>query len=116
MAQGIPPIQQVTPQAPTYSPSLAPQQPMQMPQRRFVIQHPLSSSPVVSPQALIQQAQNPQSPGGVQVTKSEAERIIEALSGRLKHLSESEKLKMDQARTREQDLIQYKSGGANYSR
>lgn len=104
MGQNIPMPQQVTQASPNFDPSLQPQptiptpnehpmSPLHQAMARRGLTMPVQPTSQPNPMATtsfspqpIEQALSPQSPGGAGITKTEAEKIIEALSKRLEHL------------------------------
>lgn len=97
MATGGSPMNIQTPGAPTYQPGLQQPTPPQMPDKTFQTSQGAPMQQMAAQQQLQQgqqgqmmtlpvEDQDPQSPG-TQVTETEAEKIIKALSDRMKSLS-----------------------------
>ena len=92
---------QVSPAAPTFDPSQAVQPNPTMPQgsptsmmtaQAFQPPQPAQAPAPVNP--MVAAAEAPNSPGGAKITKSEAEKITEALIGHQKHLEKADMMKL----------------------
>lgn len=98
MAQGIPAIGQISPQSPNFQPQLAPQSPIPMPDKspmsalhKALLRRGMQPPPQVSGTTQNAPAGQPQGqPKAPKPPKTEAEKIVEALTSRLEMLSQGQ--------------------------